>query len=129
MICNLLFVQLYQHFFNLNLDATLGTVISRRIFRFGARGLSVCPLNVRPKLVHSVSQSARSPCQVITEPAGACLAGAPQSEITPLELKPAGLEDADLHRLPHNQGLSFNTAKIHQKIPATRCHLKCHLFV
>lgn len=36
----------------------------------------------------------------------------------------------DLHRRPLNhQGLSFNTAKIHQKIPATRCHLKCHLFV
>lgn len=36
----------------------------------------------------------------------------------------------DLHRRPLNRPrLSFNTAKIHQKIPATRCHFKCRLFV
>lgn len=60
-----------------------------------------------------------APCQVLTEPAGACPVGASRSEITPLEIKPAGLEDADLYRQLWNQGLSFNTAKIQQKIPET----------
>lgn len=41
----------------------------------------------------------------------------------------------DLHRLPSNRratgggAVAVKTVKIHQKIPATRCHLKCHLFV
>lgn len=106
---------------------------SNLISILGARGLRVPaasgPTNFMPPRV----TPARSPCQVITEPAAACPVGALRSEITPPETKAAGRGERMLTYICHHTttGPVFyqSSRNFPAKIPATRRHVTCRVFV
>lgn len=104
---------------------------SNLISILGARGLRVPAASGPTDFIPPRVTPARSPCQVITEPAAACPVGARRSEITPPETKAAGRgeKDVDLHLPPHNHVACV--LPIQQKFPGENprdtppCDMSC----